>query len=173
MANEMKNKNEKPSGNNDLIKFFKSFFFAGRGVLSTIKTERNMRVHLVFMVYMFAILLSTDWFVLSKADWVALIFACAIVLSGELVNTAIENVVDMFTGGEYNEYAKKAKDAASGAVLVSAIVSVIIGLVVLLQPSAFAAMYEYFCANPVMLVPFGISLVIAVLFVFKFGKERK
>lgn len=156
----------------DIVKFLKGFVYAGRGVLSTIKTERNMRVHLTFLVYMFSILLSTDWFVLSSSDWVALVIISAIVISGELVNTAIENTVDMFTEGKYNEYAKKAKDAASGAVLISAIASVIVGIKIMFQPKAFVAMYEYFVQNPLMLIPFGISLVVAITFIFKFGKSK-
>lgn len=156
----------------DIVKFLKGFFFAGRGVLETIKNERNMRVHLVFLTFMFSILLSTDWFVLSSADWVALIIISAIVISGELVNTAIENVVDMFTKGEYNEYAKKAKDAASGAVLISAIASVIIGIKIMFQPKAFIAMYEYFALNPILLIPFIISIIIAIVFIFKFGNKK-
>lgn len=144
---------------------FKGFFYAFRGVFSTVKTERNMRIHITCIIYMLSILLSTDWFVLSKGDWCALIFACALVLSGEVVNTAIENTVNMVTK-EYNEYAKKAKDAASGAVLINAIFAVIIGLVVLLQPQAFKAMFEYFTQNPMMLALFVLSIILATLFIF-------
>lgn len=154
-----------------LKKFFKSFFYAGRGILSTIKTEKNMRVHLVMMVYMFSILLFTDWFQISKSGWCALLLSCALVVSGELVNTAIENTVDM-TAKEYNDFAKRAKDAASGAVLVSAIFSVCIGLVVLLQREAFAKMFDYFKHNPLMLLLLLLSLIPAFLFVFCFGKPR-
>ena len=68
---------------------------------------------------MFGFLLLGDFFTLTKGDWCALLIACALVLSGEVINTAIENVVDMVTK-DYNEYAKKAKDAASGAVLINA-----------------------------------------------------
>lgn len=155
------------------IKLFKSFFYAFRGVFSTINTERNMRIHLTCVVYMLGFLLLGDFFVLTKWDWCALLLACALVLSGEVVNTAIENVVDMYTS-EYNEYAKKAKDAASGAVLINAIFAVVIGLVVLLQPDAFKAMYTYFSGNLAMLAVLVLSIIPATLFIFfGFPVKRK
>ncbi|MGN0468063.1 MAG: diacylglycerol kinase family protein [Acutalibacteraceae bacterium] len=153
---------------------FKSFFYAFRGIVSTVRTERNMRIHLTCMIYMFSILIFSDWFVLSKGDWCAIVLACALVVCGELINTAIENVVDMVTD-EYNEFAKKAKDAASGAVLVGAVGAVAVGLVVLLQPQAFKAMYHYFVQNPLMFLLFVLSLIPATLFIFLpfSSKEKK
>lgn len=147
------------------IKLFKSFFYAFSGIVSTIKTERNMRIHLTCVIYMLGFLLLGDFFVLTKWDWCALLIACALVISGEIINTAVENVVDMVTK-EYNEYAKKAKDAASGAVLVNAIFAVIIGVVVLFQPQAFKAMYTYFSNNPLTFVLFVLSIIPATLFIF-------
>ena len=148
-----------------LAALFKSFFYAARGIVSTVMTERNMRIHLVCVIYMFTILLSTDWFILERSDWCALILASALVLSGEVVNTAIENAVNLATH-EYNELAKKAKDAGSGAVLINAVFAVIVGLVVLLQPQAFRQMYHYFADNPLMFALFVLSIVPATLFIF-------
>lgn len=147
------------------IKLFKSFFYAFRGIISTVNTERNMRIHITCIIYMFGFLLLGDFFTLTKGDWCALLIACALVLSGEVINTAIENVVDMVTK-DYNEYAKKAKDAASGAVLINAIFAVIIGLVVLLQPEAFKAMFAYFKENIMMLALLVLSIIPATLFIF-------
>ena len=152
------------------IKLFKSFFYAFRGIISTVNTERNMRIHITCIIYMFGFLLFGDFFVLTKGDWCALLIACALVLSGEVINTAIENVVDMVTK-DYNEYAKRAKDAGSGAVLINAIFAVIIGLVVLLQPDAFRAMLEYFKENILMFVLLVLSIIPATLFIF-FGLPK-
>lgn len=153
------------------IKLFKSFFYAFRGIFSTLKTERNMRIHLTCLVYMFSILSLTDWFTLSRVDWAMLILASALVVAAELFNTALENAVDLVTT-EFSEFAKKAKDAASGAVLVCAIGAVGVGLFVLLQPAAFSAMFKYFTENPLILALFVLSLVPATLFIF-FGFSRK
>ena len=129
-----------------------------------------MRIHLTCVVYMFSILSLTDWFALTRLDWAALVFASVLVISAELFNTAIENTVDM-TAKEYNEFAKKAKDAASGAVLVCAFGAVAVGLFVLLQKEAFSKMFAYFAVNPLMLALFALSIVPATLFIFfGFGK---
>lgn len=158
-----------------LAALFKSFFYAARGIASTVKTERNMRIHLVCVVYMFSILLLTDWFRLERGDWCALIIASALVLSGEIVNTAIENAVNLSTN-EYNEFAKKAKDAGSGAVLLNAVFAVIIGLVVLFQPQAFQQMYSYFLMHPLMFLLFVLSIGAATVFIFfgiPTGRKKK
>ena len=71
---------------------------------------------------------------------------------------------------------KIAKDAAAGAVLISAIGAVIVGLIILFQPAAFKAMYEYFISNPVMLAVFLLSIIPASLFLFRgvpFGSGGK
>lgn len=154
-------------------KLFKSFYYAFRGVFSTIKTERNMRIHLTCVAYMFSILSFTDWFTLSRLDWVMLVFASVLVIAAELFNTSIENAVDLSADG-YNEFAKKAKDASSGAVLVCAIGAVTVGLFVLLQKEAFSKMFRYFIDNPLMFALFVLSIVPATLFIFfGFGKGEK
>lgn len=153
------------------IDLFKSFKYAFCGIFDTLKTERNMRIHLICIIYMFSFLLLTDWWELTKSQWCVILLACALVLSGEMINTAVESVVDMVTK-EYNDFAKKAKDAASGAVLVNAIFAVIIGIVVLYQPKAFALMFEYFKENIFSFVLFVLSIIPATLFIF-FGFSFK
>ncbi len=153
------------------IKLFKSFIYAFSGLFYVIKTERNMRIHLTCMIYMFSILSFTDWFVLTRAEWATLILTSAVVISLEIVNTAVENAVNL-ASEEHTAYGKIAKDAAAGAVLVSAIASVAVGLVILLQPSAFVAMYEYFKENLLMLALFALSIIPATLFIF-FGLPSK
>lgn len=146
-------------------KLFKSFVYAFRGVYTTILTERNMRIHITCLIYMFSILILTDWFVLEKADWAILVLASGAVLAGEVVNTAIENAVNL-ASEEYSEYAKKAKDAAAGAVLISAVFAVITGLIIMLQPPAFVAMFNYFKSNPLHFAFLVISIIPATLFIF-------
>lgn len=153
------------------IKLFKSFVYAFSGLFHVIRTERNMRIHLTCMIYMFSILSLTDWFVLTKAEWAMLILTSAVVISLEIVNTAVENAVNL-ASEERTTYGKIAKDAAAGAVLVSAIASVAVGLVILLQPAAFTAMFEYFKENILMFAVAVLSLIPATLFIF-FGLPGK
>ena len=146
-------------------KLFMSFVYAFKGIFRTIKNERNLRIHLTCLCYMFSILGFTDWFILSKAEWAILVLASGAVIAGEIVNTAIENAVNL-ASEKYTEYGKIAKDAAAGAVLISAMAAVIVGLIILFQPEAFRAMYSYFMSNPVMLVIFVLSIIPASLFIF-------
>lgn len=107
-------------------KFFRSFKYALEGIFRGIKEEQNMKIHIAIMilVIIFGILLK-----ISKVEWIICIALFGLVISMELINTAIENAVDLITK-EKNEQAKIAKDVAAGAVLVSAIASAIIGLII-------------------------------------------
>lgn len=153
----------------------KSFAYAGKGVLWCLKNERNMRAHFSLCVYMYAYLLVYDFFVLSKTEWAIILLCNALVFSLEIVNTAIEKAVDLATE-EQNSLAKISKDAAAGAVLISAIFSVIVGLVILLQPDAFRAMAEYYKERIYLLVILALSLVLTFAFILKgipCGKRKK
>ena len=150
---------------NHYKKLFMSFVYAFRGIFRTIANERNLRIHITCVTYMVSILLFTDWFVLSRTDWAILMLCCGSVIGGEIVNTAIENAVNL-ASKEYTEYGKISKDAAAGAVLVSAITAVIVGFIILFQPEAFKAMYEYFLGNPKMFIVLVLSIIPATLFIF-------
>ena len=152
-------------------KLFMSFVYAFRGIGRTIANERNLRIHITCVIYMVSILLLTDWFTLSRTDWAVLMLACGSVIGGEIVNTAIENAVNL-ASEKYTEYGKIAKDAAAGAVLINAIIAVIVGLIIMFQPDAFTAMYQYFKENPLMFLLAVISLIPATLFIF-FGVPTK
>lgn len=106
--------------------FLRSFKYALEGIFTGLKEEQNMKIHIAIMilVIIFGILLK-----ISKIEWIICIALFGIVISMELINTAIENTVDLITK-ERNEQAKIAKDVAAGAVLVSAIASAIIGLII-------------------------------------------
>ena len=107
-------------------KLLKSFKYAFDGIYTGIKEEQNMKIHITIMilVIIFGIMLK-----ISTIEWIICIVLFGLVISMELINTAIENTVDLVTK-EKNEQAKIAKDVAAGAVLVSAIASTIIGLII-------------------------------------------
>ena len=107
-------------------KLIKSFKYAIEGIITGIKQERNMKIHIIIMilVIIFGIILK-----ISKIEWIICIILFGFVISLELVNTAIENTVDLVTL-EKKTKAKIAKDVAAGSVLVSAITSIIIGLII-------------------------------------------
>lgn len=107
-------------------KLVNSFKYAGEGIISSFKSERNMKIHILIMVaiIIFGILLK-----ISKIEWLICVILFSIVVSGELFNTAIETIVDMVSP-QKNEKAKIAKDVSAGAVLIEAIGAAIVGGVI-------------------------------------------
>ena len=152
---------------NDVKSLMKSFVYALKGIKWALCNERNFRIHITCMCYMFYFLLRYDFFVVSKTEICVLLLSCALVLGGELINTGIEKADDTVSK-ERKRTIAISKDAAAGAVLVFAVFSVIIGVVIMFQPEAFKLLFEYYVANPLVLVIFAVSLVIALLFIFKF-----
>ena len=116
---------------------------------------------------MFYFLLRYDFFVISKTEICILLLSCALVLGGELVNTGIEKADDTVSK-ERKKTIAISKDAAAGAVLVFAVFSVIIGVIIMFQPEAFNQLLQHYVANPLCVVIFALSLVVALLFIFKF-----
>lgn len=106
--------------------FVKSFQYAIEGIIVAIKKERNLKIHIFIMIL---VIICGIIFKISTIEWIICIILFGLVISLELVNTAIENTVDLVTL-EKNPKAKIAKDVAAGAVLVSAIISAIIGLII-------------------------------------------
>lgn len=148
----------------------KSFVYAIKGITYCIANERNMRIHLCFTTYMLGFLTYFDFFEVSKTQAAILIAVCGIVMSLEAVNTAVEKAVDLETS-QKNPIAAAAKDAAAGAVLISAIASVIIGIVILYQPAAFSALFNYYKETPAMLAVLIVSLIASFTFVFAGPKK--
>lgn len=103
-----------------------SFAVAFAGIGRALKSELHMKVHLVFAVAA----LAACWLLRVEAwGWCVVIVCIGMVISAEVLNTAIEALCDKVSP-EYDPLIKVAKDAAAGAVLVLAITSVIAGLVV-------------------------------------------
>jgi cytochrome bd-type quinol oxidase subunit 2 len=116
---------------------------------------------------MFYFLLRYDFFVVSKTEICVLLLSCALVLGGELINTGIEKADDTVSK-ERKRTIAISKDAAAGAVLVFAVFSVIIGVVIMFQPEAFKLLFEHYVTEPIYLLFLLLSLIVALLFIFKF-----
>ncbi|WP_172249738.1 diacylglycerol kinase family protein [Saccharibacillus deserti] len=101
------------------------------GVRATASTERNFKVHLALCA---AVLLLGALLRVPRLDWGLLCLAIGLVLSAELMNTAVEAAVNLTVGERIHPMAKKAKDAAAGAVLASALFAALIGLIVFVPP---------------------------------------
>lgn len=108
-----------------------SFGYAWQGVVYTFRTERNFKLHLLASILTLGL---GFLFSLSSEQMSILVLTCGLVLSMEIVNTAIETVVDLTVGTKYHHLAKVAKDCAAGSVLVLALAALIIAYL-LLWPS--------------------------------------
>ena len=108
------------------MKLINSFKYAIAGFWYCVRHERNFRIHLIAAV---AVIAAAVWFELYAYEIIAIVFAIALVLIAEMVNTAVERVVDNLTTKQ-NENAKIAKDVAAGAVLVSAVFAAAVGIII-------------------------------------------
>ncbi|MFY0545086.1 diacylglycerol kinase [Brevibacillus sp. H7] len=111
-------------------RFVRSVSCAVSGIAYTVKTQRNMQIHVVVAVL---VLLAAWWLRIPRGDVLLVFFSIALVLSLELVNTALEAAVDL-ASPDWHPKAKAAKDASAGAVLVAAVLSVCVGIAVLGPP---------------------------------------
>lgn len=105
-----------------------SFRYAIAGVQTAVRNERNLKIHLFVATLVIILGLIVQ---LSMTEWLFVAFAIGGVISLELVNSALERVVDL-ASSEYHPLAKEAKDIAAGAVFVYAILSVIVGVIIFL-----------------------------------------
>lgn len=105
---------------------YKSFGYAFEGIFTGIKKERNMKIHCLAMLCVVAAGLLLR---ISISEWCLCLVLFGLILSLELVNTAVEAVVDLVTE-EKKLLAKIAKDTAAGAVLIAAIMAAGAGLLI-------------------------------------------
>lgn len=103
-----------------------SFKYAFQGILQELKEEQNLKIHILIMIL---VIIAGIYYKISKFEWIACIMLFGMVISLELINTAIENTVDLAMP-EKHPKAKIAKDVAAAAVLVEAVTSAIIGLII-------------------------------------------
>lgn len=111
-------------------RFKNKFLNASHGIWIALKEETT------FIFYFFAILLCIGlgiWLDISLLKWAIVALTIGILLGFELINTAIENFVDLLAF-EYSERAKKIKDICAAASIINAIMSVIIGFLIYLEP---------------------------------------
>jgi undecaprenol kinase len=109
-------------------KFMQSFVYAWNGIRHGILAERNTKMHLLSaIIVIFAGILTG----LSQYEWFIVIILIGGMLALEMMNSAVERVVDLVTDTRH-PLAKQAKDLAAGAVLVFAISSAIIGFIIFL-----------------------------------------
>ncbi len=105
---------------------FRKFRNAMKGLIVMVKEERSLWVHLFATI---AVIIMGIIFSISTAEWIAVTFAIVLVIAFEIINTAIEYLVDIVSF-DYNVKAKKIKDVAAMATLVVTLGAVVVGLVI-------------------------------------------
>lgn len=147
---------------NTIFKQLKSFSYAISGLWSVLTTEAHMRFHLVMSIYV--IFFCAKFYGLSSAQWAVLLLTISSVLITEIINTVLERLCDVVTK-EYSTDIKFIKDVSAGAVLLSAICSVAVGICLLLRIDVLRYILSYYTSNILALIVLIITIVIGALFI--------
>ncbi len=102
------------------------FRFAWAGLKTVVKKESNFQLHLTATAIVVAL---GVFFKLSLIEWAVILLTIGLVLITEMINSVIERIMD-FIQPDYDERVKEIKDIAAGVVLVTAIISVVIGILI-------------------------------------------
>ena len=104
-------------------KFFRSFKYALRGLVRLIRTEQNAGVHFIVTIF---VGIATYVFQLTRIEAVVVFFAVVLVFAIEIINTAIEKLLDLVHPESHSQIAY-IKDALAGAVLITSVIAVVVG----------------------------------------------
>lgn len=105
---------------------YQGFGYAFEGILTCIRKEHNMKMHCVMVVL---VMIAGLILGLSVTEWCICLLLCGLIMALEMVNTAVEAVVDLVTE-ERKPLAKIAKDTAAGAVFIAAIMAAVVGCII-------------------------------------------
>jgi diacylglycerol kinase (ATP) len=133
-----------------------SFNYAIEGMIHVLRRERNMRVHFALSTVVLVLAFTYD---VTKVELMALLIAIAFVLTAEMINTAVEEMIDLSTKG-YDPRAKIAKDVAAGAVLVASVVAATIGYLVFVDRVRAPT---YHLVNEVRAIPANLTIIALAL----------
>lgn len=152
----------------EVRKLIDSFNYAIKGIIYVLRTQRNMRIHIVLALC--ALILSI-LFNISKVELLILFFTISLVIITEMINTAVEAVVDLNTR-RFHPLAKIAKNVAAGAVLFAAVNSLIVGYLIFVDDLTPITLdlFNRIRQSPTHLT--FISLIITIFLVF-IGKAWK
>ncbi|MDP4145882.1 MAG: diacylglycerol kinase [Bacillota bacterium] len=141
-----------------------SFNYALEGIIYAVRTQRNMRID---MVAALLVLTACFFYDLSKVELLVITISITMVIAAEMINTAVECTVDM-TANFYHPLAKIAKNVAAGAVLITAINSVIVGYIIFwdkLGPITHTVINKIKNSNPYMVFLILVIVSIATVIV--------
>lgn len=141
-----------------------SFNHAINGIIHSVRTQRNMRIH---MIAALGVLIACFFYDISKVEFLILAVTITMVISAELINTAIEYAIDSTTN-YYHPLAKIAKNAAAGGVLITAVNAVLVGYIIFwdkLNRATFEVVNKIKNSHPYMIFIALIIVCIATIIV--------
>jgi diacylglycerol kinase len=109
-----------------IAEFFKSFVYALHGISASFKDQRNLKVQTIVGLITIG---AGCYFKITSTEWCLILLTISVVIGLEMMNTAIEGLVDLVTQ-ERKPLAGKVKDVAAGAVLFASVMAVIIGVII-------------------------------------------
>lgn len=129
------------------------------------RTQRHMRIHFGIVVLVLALGMLCRF---DATQMSLLVVVCSLVLGAEMINTAVESVVDMITQS-YHPLAKLAKDIAAGAVLIFAVCAALVGFVLFFGSKKIVPLHVAIDSNPAPLMVL-ICLVVLVMVIVMISK---
>lgn len=152
----------------DMSSLVRSFRFAIHGFRYAIDNERNMRIHLMVALF---VLEFSFFYGIDRMQYALLFMMFGLVLTAEMLNTAIEALVNLETQS-FTPLARVAKDVAAGAVFVLAIAAVAVAVLIFGEfPRLFAAAQQI-AAHPWFLAGFLFEALLAYAFIFRWEKRK-
>lgn len=147
-------------------KFLKGFDYAYEGLVFAINHEKNMKFHFLTCAI---VLVASLFFNLSRIEMMFLVFSISSVIALELVNTALENAVDIAADGRWLSLAKSAKDVSAAATFIAALNAIFVGYMIFFDKflNFYDSVILRIARRPSHLALISISLIIILTIFFK------
>ena len=138
------------------------------GIILAARQERHVRIHMCFSFYVILAGIVTR---ISAGQWCAVLLCIALVMSLELINTAMERLCNRVTH-EHDELIRQAKDCAAGAVLISAVISAIVGASVFFTGGRPEAALSFAAENRLAAGAIVLTLPLWIYYIFKRRSQK-
>ncbi len=141
-----------------LRKLLNSFNYAAAGIVYSIQSQRNMKIHMTAALLVLGL---SVYLRISSREFLIIFFAITLVIMAELFNTAIEAVVDLYVQ-EYHPLARTAKNVAAGAVLLAALNSIVVAYIIIFPRLEG---YSFYLAPKIKETPLNVTLIALIVVV--------
>ncbi len=145
-------------------RFLCSFKYAANGIVKAIRQERNLRFHIVAAIYVFA--LANMFYNFTRQEYAILSVIVSLVIALELINSAIERLVNKISP-QKSKIAADIKDISAAAVLVICTGAVFCGFFLFWDIVVFKSIFAYFAQNLSFSLLFIASLILSLIFIFR------